>query len=363
MIENNKNGKRMEKQLIDKSDAKWAHPLIKNSYPPQLNGYPVPFYDPDFPQDVKLATREKVCVELAKMFGSSDDMMHGWKTYEVTKGCPEESDAPTLKIDILEPEKKGKKKRPVVISINGGGLVYCSTILYQAYNGVFAEKYGAIVVSPIFRTCIDAPYPAAINDLHAAYQWILDNAETLNADPDNITIFGTSSGAHLGLALTFRLKRYGYRPRGCVASMPITDERMTKACSRTYVSDGEWSGENIRDNAVMWLGKNYGSPFIGPEAYVNHATVDECKGLCPIFINTFDLDPDCQYNLEFVDKLLQAGVYVDYHITSGCSHGMGGLAAVDENVGEYMKRENEEIFNSVHECMAYDLRRELKHSV
>lgn len=72
----------------------------------------------------------------------------------------------------------------------------------------------------------DAPKMRAINDLHAAYAWMVKNADKLNIDPDKIVLIGNSSGGHLATALSFRLKRYGYQPRGCVVTMPITDDRM-----------------------------------------------------------------------------------------------------------------------------------------
>ena len=346
----------MEKSLIDKSDPKFVTPRIRESYPPQMQGFPIPYYDPDFPQDVKLETRKQVGEQMEKMMGCDGGLMQGWERITIEGGCPEEEDQPALIMEIKIPEGK-KKKKPVVFSVCGGGLVYCSPIMFQTYSNYFADEMGAISVLPVYRTCIDAPYPAAVNDLHAAYKWVVEHADEIGADPENIVLFGTSSGAHLALALAFRLKRYGYRPRGCVADNPITDFRPNKSSSRYYISDGEWSGENVRDNALMYLGKeNICSPFLGPEAYANLATVEDCAGLCPMYIATRNIDVDVQYNLEFVNKLLEAGVPVDYHIINGTSHGMGAYAATDENVAELYRLINEELFNDVRELITYDLR-------
>lgn len=234
----------------------------------------------------------------------------------------------------------------------------CIPEVFRTVNDPISDNNNAVVVVPVYRTCIEAQYPAAVNDLHAVYQWIIENADMLNANPDNITLTGISSGGHLALALAFRLKRYGYRPRGCVASLPITDDRLTKDCSRVYISDSDWSGEFVRENARMWLGENYGAPYIGPEAYANRATVEECRGLCPVFINTCDLDADVEYSLEFVGKLLRAGVYVDYHIMSGMCHTMMYLEHdADEDIANFAGTLTRNTMRGVHECLTYDLRR------
>ena len=163
-----------------------------------------------------------------------------WKRLMIEKGCPVEPDAPAVEVTVRYPQDwDGATTLPVVLSINGGGLLMCFSDLYKAYNEPIADDLKCAVVVPVYRTAIDAEYPAAINDLHAAYQWIVEHADEMYFDADNVVLFGSSSGGHLVLSLAFRLKRFGYAPRGAVASLPITDDRLTKYSSRVYVCDSE----------------------------------------------------------------------------------------------------------------------------
>lgn len=353
-------GIRDEIGMIDRSDEKFAHPLVREMYPPVMGGDDFPYLDPNVPREDKKVARDSMAATLTAMFypeGAPEEDPN-WKLFSIEKGCPEEPDAPAVDVKVRYPHDwDGETALPVVLSVCGGGLLMCFPDLYKAYNEPIADNLGGAVVVPVYRTAIDAEYPAAINDLHATYQWIVDHADEMHFDADNITLFGASSGGHLVLSLAFRLKRYGHSPRGAVASIPITDDRLTKASSRFFICESEWSGTKILQTAQFWLGKNFGSPFLGPEAFPNRATVDDCRGLCPININTLDLDGDVMYSLEFVGKLIEAGVFVDYHIAGGSSHGMGGFAAADEGVAQFMAQDTRRQMEGIAQFMNYDLRR------
>lgn len=70
-----------------------------------------------------------------------------------------------------------------------------------------------------------------------------------------------------------------------------------------------WSGLFNRAANMCYMGNNFASGFIGPEAYANHATVEECRGLCPYIFQIQQDDCGSDHTLEFVSKLGQADVY------------------------------------------------------
>lgn len=279
-----------------------------------------------------------------------------WLEYMIEESCPEETDAPKMRAIVRMPKGAEGKKFPAVMHIGGGALAYSMpecwlTMIYQC-----SLICNAVVVSPRYRPALEAPYPCAINDLHAAYAWMVNNADKLNIDPDKIAIIGNSSGGHLATALSFRLKRYGYQPRGCVVTMPITDDRMDKDSSRYYITDGEWDGPAVHLSAAQWLGtENLASPLIGPEAFANHASVEDCKGLCPMLITTAEMDPDSDYTLEFVQKLKKAGVFVDYHLWCGNTHSKG--AGINEDTLKFAAKMDHVFYQGVKDCLENDLRR------
>ena len=132
-----------------------------------------------------------------------------WEEYDDIPGCPEEPDAPKLHALVRRlRENEAKGPFPTILVIPTGALFFNDIWLFS--NATITKYLGAQTVIPKFRSLVDAPYPAAVNDLHATYQWMIDNAQALNIDTDRIVIYGMSSGGHLASALPFRLKRYGW---------------------------------------------------------------------------------------------------------------------------------------------------------
>ena len=68
---------------------------------------------------------------------------------------------------------------------------------------------GYRVLSIDYRMPLDAPYPAALDDLVAAWRAVI-----ATTDPRLIAVEGTSAGGGLTLALMLRLKALGCRSRG-----------------------------------------------------------------------------------------------------------------------------------------------------
>ena len=244
-----------------------------------------------------------------------------WKKINGIKGCIEEPDAPenwALFRGLKEQFKKGPY--PTLFVIPTGGLYFNSPYMWA--DAPATKFFGAQAFIPHFRSCIDAQYPAAINDLHAAYQYMVNHAEELNIDTDRIIIYGYSSGAHLASCLPFRLKRYDWcgapMPRGVYCDDGMFDDRETTRSMR--ILSYTWSSLFNRGANMLYMGDNFASGLIGPEAFANHATVEECKGLPPYCITEGQYNVCCDPATEFVNKLNAAGVYCDYYIYGGCNH-------------------------------------------
>ena len=153
-----------------------------------------------------------------------------WEEYEDIPGCVEEPGAPKLHALVRRlRENDTKGPYPTILVIPTGALFFNDIWLFS--NATITKYLGVQTVIPKFRSLVDAQYPAAINDLHATYQWMIDNAEALNIDTDRIIIYGMSSGGHLATALPFRLKRYGWcgghMPLVVIAQVTLLDESET----------------------------------------------------------------------------------------------------------------------------------------
>lgn len=59
------------------------------------------------------------------------------------------------------------------------------------------KKYGAVVVCVNYRLSPEAPYPAALEDCHAALCWMKEHATQLGANASRLMVGGESAGGGL----------------------------------------------------------------------------------------------------------------------------------------------------------------------
>ena len=91
-----------------------------------------------------------------------------------------------------------------MIFIHGGGWIVNTRKAQLPLQAAVASSLGVKVVSIEYPLAPENPYPAAVNDIVAAYQGI-----TSEYGAENTGIFGTSAGGGLTLATLLRLKADG----------------------------------------------------------------------------------------------------------------------------------------------------------
>ena len=340
-------------RMIDITDPKWGHPDGRDFWDldPKLNEATAMLYSPSVPQEEKLAAGNARQAAYMEQWWSTEHSCDVEK-YEVP-GCEEEPNTP-VEVWVIKPHNLKKKKNRVLFYIVGGGLTGLNPNAYPIER--MCEEHKCVGIVPIYRLSWQAQYPAAINDIHAAYKWMFDHADELGIHNDKVVMSGSSTGGHLCLASAFRLKRYGYSPRGIVVVSAQTDDREKDGDS---LYTGMWDAVEQHDGLYNWLGRNFASNRVGPEALPNHATVEDCIGFPPTFMYQTEMDPDILQTVEFYTKLLKAHSFVEYHVYGG-GHHSNGIWAVIKNCGEpneYSTRASISFESNIEDCFKYDLRR------
>lgn len=103
-------------------------------------------------------------------------------------------------------------RRPVMVWLHGGGFEGGSSI---GYDGSRFARDGVVFVSVNYRLGVDGftdlgggVANRGLLDQVAALEWVRDNIAEFGGDPDNVTIFGESSGAmFVGMLLTMPAAR------------------------------------------------------------------------------------------------------------------------------------------------------------
>jgi acetyl esterase/lipase len=350
------------RDLDDRNDPKWSHPELLDWWVAGNADMIDMLCDDNVPLEKRKKRLEKLAVSTVDMyknrgfdpFAGTDSKEAGshyghLETYQI-KGCPEAPDDDCTVYAMITDEKS-EKPLPVIFYVMGGAFFTHHPGLYNEILR-WPKKFNCSIVIPDYSTPLDAQYPTQMNQLHAGYQWMLDNAEMLNIDPDNVVLFGESTGAHLALSLAFRLKRYGIIPRGCVVNDPMVDDRNFFESSKIIKNPCDATRAHVMfASYVGW--ENTGSNLLGPEAFANHATVDECKGLCPIFMNVGESDQDRDATIDFAKKLYEARVPCSLHIWAGAAHATLYYA---RKTGMALRFWNN-LYGDLQNCMEYDMRR------
>ncbi len=111
-------------------------------------------------------------------------------------------DGKSLQLDIYKP-KNLTEKVPLLVFIHGGGWRSGKRQDYLVYLIDYAEK-GFITATVSYRLKKDSIYPAAVEDVMDAVDFIFKNGDTYGYDTTRIALVGGSAGAHLSLMAAYQ---------------------------------------------------------------------------------------------------------------------------------------------------------------
>lgn len=225
-----------------------------------------------------------------------------------------------LMVKIYEPANRSHTSLPAVLYIHGGGYVLGHPDRDDINCEITVLEVNCVVVSVDYRLAPEHPYPAAIDDCYTALKWMADSATELNIDSKRIAVAGASAGGGLTAALSLMVRDKG-GPAICfqMPLYPMIDNRnVTHSSYEITSSKAAWNrGHNIAA-WKMYLGED-ASGEVSPYAAAIHA--DNYMGLPPTYTCVGQLDPFRDETIEYVARLVQAGVDVEFHLYPGCFHG------------------------------------------
>ena len=230
---------------------------------------------------------------------------------------------PGVKARIYTP-KTGTAPFPVIVYYHGGGWVIASNDTYAASAQALCEQVGAMVVSVEYRKGPEHKFPAAHNDAFAAYQYVLQNAASMQGDPAKVAVVGESAGGNLACAVSMmaRDKKVAL-PKYQVLVYPIAgyDQNTPSYQANTATAP-------LNKGAMGWFFKNYlRTPADGKDPRINLVTAN-LKGLPPTTIIGAEYDPLMSEGRTLADRLTTDGVKVNYKLYEGTTHEFFGMAAV-----------------------------------
>lgn len=114
----------------------------------------------------------------------------------------------------------------VILYVHGGAFVAQSPDLHVTMVAPWCRELRSQALMVDYGLAPEHPYPAAIDDVHAAYRWLMSEGW----NPKEIVLAGDSAGGNLALALLHRLKGAGEPLPVCAVLLsPLVDFTLSGA--------------------------------------------------------------------------------------------------------------------------------------
>jgi acetyl esterase len=97
-------------------------------------------------------------------------------------------------------ERTGADPAPTMLFLHGGGWMYGDLESHDPACRFLAEQSGVQILSIDYRLAPEHKFPAAVEDCQAAYRWLVDHTDEVNADPARLAVGGDSAGGSLSLS-------------------------------------------------------------------------------------------------------------------------------------------------------------------
>jgi monoterpene epsilon-lactone hydrolase len=234
-------------------------------------------------------------------------------------------------------EAAGSSQDRTFMFIHGGGYYRGSAAGSRATAAYISAATEARVFSTDYRLAPEHPFPAAIDDVLTAYQWVLSQG----VDPKRTVVGGVSAGGGLTLALLLKLKDIGGSLPA--AAVPISAWTDMKQTGETLVSkadvDPTISKAYLDRMSESYLnGADPGTPLASP-------LYGDLSGLPPLLVQVGTAETLMDDSRVFAERATSAGVDVTYEPWEDMIHGWHGsphiLPEAREaivSIGNYFKR-------------------------
>ena len=217
---------------------------------------------------------------------------------------------------IVSPEVQ--KGDGALFLIHGGGYVIGNYMDNLGYACDASRELGITILSPAYGLGPENPFPSGINDLYASWQWVLENAISMNINKDKIVVGGISAGGGIAAGLIQKIHdEGGTQPVAQLLIYPMLDDRVATDSELTDRSHRVWNNASNYFGWKSYLGKEPGSDFV---EYSVPGRRTDLSGLPPAWIGVGTADLFLDEDRDYAKRLKEAGVEVSYIEVAGGIH-------------------------------------------
>ena len=232
---------------------------------------------------------------------------------------------PVIVIDIAGAEPRG-----TIFHIHGGGFALGSAAGSAGLASALARKTGMRAVSAGYRLAPEHPYPAALQDVTAAYRALAGQAGRAG----HVVVPGESAGRNLALGLLIAARAQDLAlPAAALLLSPITDLTVTgSSYAGKAHADPAVTARAIRTRAADYLaGADPADPRVSPLSA-------DLTGLPPLLIQAGSHEVLLDDATRLAAKAAADDVAVILDITPGVPHVFQAFAALLDEADAALNR-------------------------
>jgi len=247
-------------------------------------------------------------------------------------------DDPAVRVRSYRPIDQ-PSKLPALLWIHGGGYVMGDIEQDDRLMKQLVNRIGCVAVSVDYRLAPEHPFPAPVEDCYAGLKWLFGHADELGVERSRIAIGGASGGGGLAAGLALMVRDRGEVPVAFqLLIYPMIDDRNVTPASYAITDPRMWHRESNRLGWKAYLGRDGGGADVSPYAAASRAT--DLSKLPPAYIPVGALDLFVDENIEYAQRLIQAGVPTELHVYPGAFHGFD-LFAPSAKVSKQFKADRD----------------------
>lgn len=243
------------------------------------------------------------------------------------------------RLDLYRPAS-GDGPFPVIVYIHGGGFRLGTRTMASAALVTSWLKAGWAVASVDYRLSGEARFPAAVQDVFAAIDFLRRESSSLRIDGNRLVVYGESAGANLAALAgtaweepafwTLSSARAHLKPSAVIALYPPVDFLQIDAMLQ---AQGCFDPRTAHNNAQSFESRYLGAALadVPDRVALANPARHASAGSPPFFIQNGE--QDCNVGAGqgklLADALQKAGVPVTYEVLAGAAHGGPAFETAD----------------------------------
>lgn len=218
----------------------------------------------------------------------------------------------------------GIAPKPILLYAHGGGWTFGDLDSHDELCRRLSQAAGCIVVAIDYRLAPENPFPAPLDDIMTAIDWVSTHGGDIGGVSTALALGGDSAGGNLMAAACLKLRDRGGDPR---IALQLLIYPATQAMFETLSYYENAEGNLLTRSDCIWFWENY-LGFESPKnPYACPAEAESFVGLPRALIITAGADPLRDEGEIYGYKLRRSGVHALTKRYPGMVHGFVGLPA------------------------------------